>query len=411
MLKVLAHSWPLLLGVTMLMMGNGIQSSLLGIRGRIEGFSTPELSYVMAGYFAGFLLGSYATPALIRRVGHIRVFSALGSLISAVLVVYPVWPEWGAWVALRVLVGFCFSGIYITTESWLNNTASNETRGQALSAYMIVQMLGIVAAQGLLNLAPPASFILFVVASVLVSLAFLPVLLTPSPAPTFAETKPLPFRALFRLSPLGCAGMLLTGGIYSTMSGMSAVWGATIGLSVPQISLFVGVMYLGGMALQYPLGWLSDRMDRRRLIFILSALGAVALLIPSFLPVPYAGYLIAAVVLGGLTNPLYALLIAHTNDHLHRDQMAGASAGMIFLNGLGAIGGPIVTGFFMENLGPGGFFFVSALLFAVLAAYTAWRMARRRQDERGGFAPLAPSASALAVDTVLDEAARKGSPS
>ena len=142
MLKVLTHSWPLLMGVMLLMVGNGIQGTLLGIRGNLEGFSTYQLSYVMAAYFVGFLFGSWAAPRMIRRVGHVRVFAALGSLISAILVIYPVFPDWMAWTALRVLAGFCFSGIYITAESWINNTASNETRGQALSAYMIVQMLG-----------------------------------------------------------------------------------------------------------------------------------------------------------------------------------------------------------------------------------------------------------------------------
>ena len=153
MLKVLNTSWPLLLGVMLLMVGNGIQGTLLGIRGAIEGFSTFEISVVMSSYFAGFLFGSKAAPAMIRKVGHVRVFAALGSLISAVLVVYPVAPDWIVWSLLRVLIGFCFSGIYITAESWLNNAATNDTRGQALSAYMIVQMLGIIASQALLNVA------------------------------------------------------------------------------------------------------------------------------------------------------------------------------------------------------------------------------------------------------------------
>lgn len=167
MLKVLSTSWPLLLGVMMLMVGNGIQGSLLGIRGAGVGFSTLQLSIVMSAYFAGFLLGSRVAPAMIRRVGHVRVFAALGSLISAVLVVYPVVPDWMAWAGLRVLMGFCFSGIYITAESWLNNTATNDTRGQALSAYMIVQMVGIITSQVLLNIPDPSGFTLFVIPSVL----------------------------------------------------------------------------------------------------------------------------------------------------------------------------------------------------------------------------------------------------
>ncbi|HMS93949.1 MAG TPA: MFS transporter, partial [Tabrizicola sp.] len=191
MLKVLAHSWPLLMGVMLLMVGNGIQGTLLGIRGNAEGFSTYQLSYVMAAYFMGFLFGSWAAPRMIRGVGHVRVFAALGSLVSAILVIYPVYPDWMVWTALRVLAGFCFSGIYITAESWINNTASNETRGQALSAYMIVQMLGIIASQVLLNLPDPSGFALFILPSVLVSLAFMPLLLAPTPAPEFDTTRRL----------------------------------------------------------------------------------------------------------------------------------------------------------------------------------------------------------------------------
>ena len=178
MFKVIASSWALLLGMMLLMVGNGVQGTLLGIRGAIEGFSTGQMSIVMSGYFAGFLLGSRIAPALIRRVGHVRVFAALGSLISAVLVLYAAIPEWVVWTVLRVLIGFCFCGVYVTAESWLNNASGNETRGQAISLYMIVQMAGIIAAQALVNAADPAGFLLFIIPSVLVSLAFAPILLS-----------------------------------------------------------------------------------------------------------------------------------------------------------------------------------------------------------------------------------------
>ena len=366
MLKVVSTSWPLLLGVMLLMVGNGIQGTLLGIRGAIEGFSTFEISLVMSAYFAGFLLGSRLAPSMIRKVGHVRVFAALGSLISAVLVVYPVAADWMVWTALRVLIGFCFSGIYITAESWLNNAATNETRGQALSAYMIVQMVGIIASQAILNVGDPSGFVLFVIPSVLVSLAFMPLLLAPTPAPTFESTKGLSFRALFRISPLGCVGMLLTGGVFSAMFGMASVWGAMEDLSVRDISIFVGALYVGGLVLQYPIGWLSDRMDRRKLITGLCAIATVTMLVAGLFHLPFLAYLVAALLLGGITNPVYALLIAYTNDFLSKDDMAAASAGMIFLNGFGAIFGPIVTGWLMGQVGSGGFFLFIAALYAAL---------------------------------------------
>jgi MFS family permease len=405
LLKVLTHSWPLLLGVMLLMVGNGIQGTLLGIRGNIEGFSTYQLSYVMAAYFVGFLFGSWAAPKMIRQVGHVRVFAALGSLISAILVIYPVYPDWMAWTALRILAGFCFSGIYITAESWINNTASNDTRGQALSAYMIVQMLGIIASQLLLNLPDASGFALFIIPSVLVSLAFMPILLAPTPAPAFDSTRRLGFAELFRISPLGCVGMLLTGGVFSAMFGMAAVWGAQEGLGVREISIFVGALYLGGLVLQYPIGWASDRMDRRQLIMGLSAVAAAVMLVATFAPLPFVGLIVVALLLGGITNPIYALLIAYTNDFLPREQMATASAGLIFLNGFGAIFGPTSTGWMMETVGPRGFFLFIGLLYVVLAAYALYRMTRRAAPQvTGAFRGVTPGASPLAVGAVLDEA-------
>jgi MFS family permease len=404
MLKVISTSWPLLLGVMFLMVGNGIQGSLLGIRGGIEGFSTFEISVVMSAYFAGFLIGSQLAPGMIRKVGHVRVFAALGSLISAILVIYPVAPDWIIWSLLRVLIGFSFSGIYITAESWLNNVATNETRGQALSAYMIVQMVGIIASQALLNVSEPSGFTLFVIPSVLVSLAFMPLLLAPTPAPTFEQTQGLSFRALFRISPLGCAGMLLTGGVFSAMFGMAAVWGQMTGLSVRDISIFIGALYVGGLVLQYPIGWLSDRMDRRKLIMGLSVLAAVVMGLATIPGLPFLALLVAALLLGGITNPVYALLIAYTNDFLRKEDMAAASAGMIFLNGFGAIFGPLVTGWIMAHVGPSGFFLFIGALYVALAAYALYRMTRRAAPQGHGQAAfVVPTASPVAQTAAIEK--------
>ena len=408
MLGVLRVSWPLLLGVMLLMIGNGMQGSLLGIRGKIEGFSTFEMSIVTSAYFVGFLGGSMRTPQMIRRVGHVRVFAAMGSMISAVLVLYPMLPDWTAWALMRVLIGFCFSSIYITSESWLNNLATNETRGQALSAYMMVQMVGIISSQALLNVADPAGFELFVIPSVLVSLAFLPVLLAPTPAPTFDTNKGLSFARLFRISPLGCVGMLLTGGVFSAMFGMASVWGSLAGLSVREISIFIGVMYVGGLVLQYPLGLASDRMDRRHLIFGLALAGALVMLVVVVAPTPFRVLLVASFLLGGVTNPLYALLIAYTNDFLGKDDMAAASAGMIFLNGFGAIFGPLASGWLMSLIGAPGYFLFLFALFALLAAYAGWRMMQRAAPlDPAAYSGLTPTASSLAVGAVLASEPRR----
>jgi len=409
MLKVLVHSWPLLTGVMLLMVGNGVQGSLLGIRGTLESFDTLELSVVMSAYFLGFLFGSRLAPGMIRRVGHVRVFAALASLISAVLVLYPMLVEWQIWALMRVIIGFGFAGIYITAESWLNNTATNETRGQALSLYMIVQMLGIVASQALLAMGDPFGYDMFLIPSVLVSLAFLPILLADTPAPTFDSTERLGFRELFHISPLGCVGMLISGGVFSAMFGMAAVWGTLSLLSVKQIALFTSALYVGGLLLQYPVGWFSDRIDRRKIMLWLAAAASVVLLVATFFALPFWAHLIVAALLGGITYPMYSLLIAYTNDFLSKEQMAAASAGLIFLNGFGAIFGPLVTGWLMGVVGTRGFFLFMFLLYAAQVGYTVWRMGRRAAPSvTGGFRGVTPTASSLATVAVIESAPEIG---
>ncbi|MGV6803736.1 MAG: MFS transporter [Ruegeria sp.] len=409
MLQVLASAWALLLGMGLLMIGNGLQGTLLGVRGEIEGFSTLQMSFVMSAYFVGFLGGSRLAPEMIRRVGHVRVFAALASFISAVMIMYPMLTDPIAWSLGRVVIGFCFSGVYVTAESWLNNAASNENRGQALSLYMIVQMTGIVSAQALMLIGDPAGYETFVIASILVSVSFAPILLSISPTPAFDTTKPMTLKQLMETSPLGCVGMFLLGGIFSAQFGMAAVYGARAGLSLLEISTFVASFYVGALVLQYPLGWLSDRMDRRFLILSVSIIGGCSAMAGMIFGVTFPVLLAAAFVIGGMSNPLYSLLIAYTNDYLAHEDMAAASGGLVFINGMGAIAGPLITGWLMGDavFGPQGFFlFIAALLFA-MAAYAMYRMTQRASvpvDETGTMSPMYPTASPVALEVAQEVA-------
>ncbi|HAR52633.1 MFS transporter [Roseovarius nubinhibens] len=411
MIDVLRSAWALLLGMMLLQVGNGMQGTLLGIRGDIEGFSTMEMSLVMSGYFVGFLFGSRMAPEMIRRVGHVRVFAALGSLISAVMVMYPVLPDPIAWGIGRIIIGFCFSGVYVTAESWLNNAANNENRGKALSLYMIMQMVGIVSAQGLLVLGEPSGFILFIIPSVLVSIAFAPILLSVSPTPAFDTTKPLSLRQIMKISPLGCVGMFLLGGVFSAQFGMAPVYGAEAGLSVAQISIFVSCFFVSAMLVQYPVGWLSDRMDRRMVILVGALIIGIGATIGMFLGDIFVMLCVAALLIGGLSNPLYSLLIAYTNDFLEHDDMAAAAGGMVFINGLGAVAGPVITGWIMGYFGAWGFFMFIAVLGYAIAIYAAYRMTQRAlpsSHETDSYAVVYPSASPMAVEMAqewaIDEA-------
>lgn len=405
MFQFLSGSWALLMGMMLLMVGNGLQGTLLGIRGEMEGFSTFEMSMVMSAYFVGFLGGSRMAPDMIRRVGHVRVFAALASFISAVLILYPTFANPWVWIVGRIVIGFCFSGVYVTAESWLNNAATNENRGQALSLYMVVQMVGIVSAQAILVTADPSGFVLFVIPSVLVSISFAPILLSISPTPAFEATARMTLRELVHKSPLGAVGMFLLGGIFSAQFGMSAVYGTQAGLSISEISIFVAAFYVGATFIQYPLGWLSDRMDRRLLITIVAIVGGVGAILGVLFASEFVMLLLAAGMVGGLSNPLYSLLIAYTNDFLEYEDMAAASAGLVFINGVGAIAGPLALGWLMQSIGPSGFWLFLAVLLLAMAGFAGFRMTQRAApsiDETSAYAPVTPVSSPMAVEVAQE---------
>ena len=400
MLLVMQGSWALLLGMLFLQLGNGLQGTLLGVRGELENFSTFQMSIVMSAYFVGFLGASRLVPELIRRVGHVRVFAALASFISAVLILYPLLVNPWIWAAGRVIIGFCFCGVYITAESWLNNAATNENRGQLLSSYMVVQMAGIVAAQLLLLVGDPGGFELFVLISVLVSISFAPILLSITPTPAFEATKPMSIKELFSTSPRGCVGMFFLGGVFSAQFGMAPVFGTNAGLTLSEISIFVAAFYIGAMVFQFPIGWLSDRMDRRILIVATSAVGFIAALSAVMVEDIFIVFVVSAFFIGGMSNPLYSLLIAYTNDFLELEDMASASGGLLFLNGLGAISGPIITGYLMTKMGSQGFFIILATLLGLLTVYGFFRMTQRgiSDVDTSSYATVLPTASVVAVE-------------
>lgn len=408
--ETLSRSWALLLGVMLLQVGNGIQGTLLGVRGALESFSTYEMSAVMSAYFLGFLGGSRFAPELIRRVGHVRVFAALASFISAMLILFPAIAHPAAWIVFRVVMGFCFSGVYVTAESWLNNAASNENRGMALSLYMIVQMVGIVSAQALLAFGDPSGFVLFIIPSVLVSIAFAPILLSVTPMPAYASAKPMGVLELLRRAPLSSVSIFLLGGVFSAIFGMTAVYGGQAGLTVVEISIFVGVIYLGGLFLQFPIGYLSDRMDRRRLILIVALVMCAASLL-GMVAGRFELLLVVGFLIGGTANPLYGLTIAYMNDYLEPEEMASASGRLLFLNGVGAVGGPLVLGWMMQVVGPEGFYLFIALLMAVLVVYGVYRSFQREApsvDELGSYVPVSPTASTVSISSLQDVYAEHG---
>ena len=406
MLTAIRNSWALLFGMMLLMIGNGLQGTVLGVRGDAEGMGPSVLGFVMSAYFVGFLGGTQVTPYLLRKVGHVRVFAALASMISAAFILYAAVVDPIAWFLMRVLVGFCLSGVYVVAESWLNDGATNETRGQTMSAYIFAQMFGIVVAQALLNVADPGGYDLFVIMSVLVSVSFAPILLSSSPVPMFEATRRMPLTELYRTSPLGCVGMCLLGAVFGCLFGMGAVYASDLGMSNVEISIFIGMIYIGGLVFQIPIGWASDRMDRRVLIAGVTLAGAVASLIAGAVD-GFVLLTVMAFVVGGMANPLYSLLAAYVNDMLAHEDMASAAAGLVLINGVGALTAPIVVGFVMENIGPAGFFIVIAAALGGIFVYSLYRMTQRPAtpiDETGPMVAMSPVVSQVATDAAWEAA-------
>ena len=392
MLAAILSAWALLLGIALIMLGNGLQGTLLGVRATLEGFGTGVTGLVMTGYFAGFLAGSRIVPRLLAYVGHVRVFAALASLASGAALLHAVFVSPVSWGLIRFVTGFSFAGLFVVAESWLNDAATNRTRGQLLSVYMIIVTGGMGAGQLLLNLADPREFALFVLVSVLISFALIPITLSAGRAPVFEAPESMGARALFRMSPLGVGGAFLVGIAHGALFSMGPVYATRIGLAVDLLSFFIAAALFGGLILQWPIGWLSDRFDRRKVIVAVAWVAAGAAFGAG---VAGAGSYVALIgltaLLGGMTLPLYSLCGAHTNDHLTPRQMVAASATLVLVSGAGLTLGPSIAAVTMRLTGPSGMFWSLAVVHGCVGVYGLYRMVRRDPvplEEQRSYRPV-----------------------
>jgi MFS family permease len=304
--------WPLLAGMALLMLGNGLQGTLLGVRATMENFPAGITGLVMAGYFLGFLAGSLLVPGAIARVGHLRVFAALNAFASVAILIHSVFLSPWIWGAMRLVTGFSFAGLYIVAESWLNDRVTNEHRGGLLSVYMIVTYVGMAGGQLLLNLADPAQHEPFILVSVVVSLASVPILLMATQPPEHGQGERIGALALLRVSRLASIGCFATGVAQGALFAMTAVYGAGIGLSVAEISLLLTALIAGGALAQWPIGWLSDRIERRVIITATAFAGAAGAAAAAPLQsLAFPALLAAMAVVGASALTLYSLFNAH----------------------------------------------------------------------------------------------------
>jgi len=408
MLKGLRGIWPLLLGIALLALGNGLQGSLIGVQATLADFSTTTTGLIMSGYFLGLLLSAFMTPTVVSRVGHIRVFAAYASVVSSAVLLIPIWvnPFW--WFGLRVLAGFCIAGLSIVSESWLNAYSTNENRGQLLSIYMILYFGAIGGSQFLLNIADTSGFVRFIVVSAILSLSLVPTSLARSEAPAIERPRGVAFAELYRASPLAVIATVANGLGQSAFFSMGAVYAVMQGLSLPLVSVMLALPPLGVILSQYPVGALSDRYDRRTVLTVSTFLAAAVALVC----IPAASYsptsLIALfTVFGAIAIPIYSLALAHANDHLDHDQMLGASGKLILIYGIGAIAGPSFIGGAMTRLGPAGFMTYMIAVYGLLGLFAVYRMARRappaQQAEGATLPQVVPTTTPVAAAAIAEE--------
>ncbi|SMF63341.1 Predicted arabinose efflux permease, MFS family [Tistlia consotensis] len=397
MRSILGSVAALLLSAGILVMGNGLQGTLLPVRAQLEHFSTPAIGLMGSFYFMGFGLGCVLGPQIIKRVGHIRAFAALAALAAAVPLVHAIFPHPWPWTFLRTVTGLCFAGLYTVIESWLNERSTNETRGRILSLYVVVNLFAIVCGQMLIGVGHPIGFQLFSLVAILVTLAVVPIALTTAMAPKLPTTVHLRLLRLYSLSPVGFVGCLIVGitnGAFWTLA--PAFVTATTG-TTDSVAFFMSVAVAGGALLQWPLGRLSDRFDRRWVIIVgCLAAAASGICLYLFGPVPLGLYL-AAAGFGGTSLSMYALCVAHANDYVDPADAVETSSGLLLTFAAGAVVGPFLGSLAMQHLGHGSLFVYTACFHLLLAGFALYRMRRRAtlpSDAKEPFVAVEPRLSA-----------------
>jgi MFS family permease len=388
-LNTIAANWPLLLGMGVLMLGAGLQGTLLGLRATLEGFPPPVTGMIMSCYYVGYLLGTAAAPRLLLRVGHIRVFATLAAIASASILVQGSFVNPFTWGAMRLVSGLCFAGIYIVAESWLNDRASRANRGRLLALYMLILYVGLGAAQFLLLLSNPLTPTPFMLISVLISLAMVPIVVSAQPIPERAVPRKVRYRELYRNSPLGVVAVSVSGLISAIIFSMGPVYARLSGLGTKGVATFMALSICAAVLSQYPVGRLSDRIDRRTVIAGVCTLATlVAGSIVAFGAMPRVAFLTLAALFSGFALTLYSLAVSHVNDKLEPEQMVAASSALLRLNGAAAAIGPVLVGSLIAAFGPPAYFATLALLTGALTLYDLWRKSRRRPVPRGKKGPF-----------------------
>ena len=377
MLNLLRGTWALFFGVGMIMLANGLQGSLIGVRASLEGYTAFAAGFIMTGYYAGFLSGALVIPQRIKNVGHVRTFAALASIASISILLHSLHVSFFGWFLMRFITGMCFVGMYTVAESWINDLSENNNRGQALSVYMMVSMAGSAFGQLFLNIASPETATLFMLVSILISVSLVPILVVVSKQPDFSISEFLTIKELYNTSPLGVTAAVLTGLAHGTLWGIGSIYALKNGLTIEQVSIFMFTFIIGGAVNQYLIGYLSDRYDRRSVLVAVAFLASFLSVLAVVFGTSFTSLLIITFIFGGLTVPLYALAIAHTNDFLSKKEMVAASAGLQLATGAGLTVGPLLGGLAIDLIGAAGFWIYLFVIHGSLGIFGLYRMSIR----------------------------------
>ena len=402
--KVFKNSWALFMGMGAIMLAYGYQNALLGVRAVIEDFSLASTGFMMSGYFVGYFIGARTIPSVISGVGHIRVFAAFASVASLAILVHSIFINPLTWFVLRVITGYSMVSIYTIAESWLNDRSSNKNRGKVLSIYMIILYGSMGLGMFMLNFSSPEKFQPFILISVLMSAALLPILLTKRKPPQFKKIQSMSLKDLYNSSPLGMVSAVLYGIVQSALFTLLAVYAAAMNFSIFDISLVTFLLAISGAVSQYPVGYISDKFDRRKVI-IYSTFGAAifaflaifsvgTMYLPQGLGSSKLWFYIFLVLFSVCSLPMFSLILAHTNDFITRDKFVAAGAGLQFAFGLGAISGPFLCSLLMGLVGNNGFFVFLIFFHCVIGFYGIHRMKVRPSEDN-------PDSQFVAVPTTI----------
>ncbi|MEE2691566.1 MAG: MFS transporter [Pseudomonadota bacterium] len=413
MFQAVAALSALLLAAAILLTGNGLQSTLISVRAGLEHFPTTLIGVQMSAYFAGFVLGCRINPSFIKSVGHIRTFVALASIASASALAHAIVVNVVVWPILRAVTGFCFAGLFMIIESWINERATNSTRGRILSVYRIVDLLALTAGNALLTVASPASFELFALISILISLALVPVALTRSPAPKPIQTAKLDIPRLYAVSPAAAIAAPMGALANAAFWAMAPVYVQRLGHGSATIAAFMSAAIIGAALLQWPLGWLSDRMDRRKVMVMASLAGALsAFSLAQFGATSTMLLLVFGFLVGAFIIPMFGLAAAHANDHADSDNAVATNGGLLLLHGCGSVIGATIGGVMISIAGPSSLFDYIGSVYVLLAGVCLYRILMRApapDEKKAPFVPV-PKSAAPTVFEIAQEEAEEGEP-